>query len=692
MKIVKERLNLAQVTELKQYTIDIDTGGTFTDGFFSYGNRFESVKVDTTPHDLTVCFNKCIEEGARRFNFKSVNAFMKETKTIRLSTTVGTNSLIQRTGPKLGLIVSKGYESTLYQEGENPLLNFIIDPEMVVYIDEEVSENGEVIKEARDEEIRGAAKKLLELGTRVIVVSLKNAHTNNANEKKVRKVIQEDFPKHYLGTKPIQLGSEISSREDSAIRTNAAVVNAYLHRDMVKYLYKADEGIRLKGYMKPLLIAHANGGVARVAKTKAIDTYNSGPAAGLMGSKYIGSMYNLDNILTLDVGGTSTDVGLISDGELTFDTNSSIANIPVQTPLIHVLSVGGGGGSIARVTSNGEFQLGPDSAGAVPGPACFGLGGTMPTVTDACVVLGLLDPDYFLNGTKKISKEKAKDAIRKWIAEPLNITIEEAATKIVDRLEESGANALKELVEERKKDILDFQLFSFGGGGGLFSSGIAKKSGIKKVYTFPFSSVFSAFGLSTADVVHNYQERLDFHYTKDGSLEEMKEKATEIIERMKKVSRRDMRGEGFSADSIEYNVSIEAASLVSDRRDVFTLPSNFLTHDNDNKLKEVLNSAISLLNSKEIKVEFLQLNSSVNVSEFKLPSLDLTEEKPKPKSKRDIYWNGNYLTTDIYNLETLMPGHVISGPAVLESANTSIVVQPAGKFTIDKHLNGIMEV
>jgi N-methylhydantoinase A/acetophenone carboxylase len=684
---------MAQMTQTQQYTVDIDTGGTFTDGFFSYGDRFEVVKVDTTPHDLTVCFNNCIAEGARRFGFNDVNDFLKETKTIRLSTTVGTNSLIQRTGPKLGLIVSKGYESTLYQEGDNPVLNYLVDPEMVVTIDEEVSENGEVLKPVNDEEIKNATKTLLERGTRVIVVSLKNAHANNENEKQVRKVIQEDYPKHYLGTKPIQLASEISSRSNDGIRTNAAVVNAYLHRDMVKYLYKADEGIRLKGYTKPLLIAHANGGVARVAKTKAIDTYNSGPAAGLMGSKYIGSMYGLENILTVDVGGTSTDVGLISNGELTFDTESSIADIPVHTPLIHVLSVGGGGGSIAKVTAEGSLQLGPESAGAVPGPACFDLGGTKPTVTDACAVLGLVDPDYYLGGTKKISKEKAVKAIEKWVAKPMGITIEEAAMKIVDILEKIGADTLKQVATERGKDINKFELFSFGGGGGLFSGGMAKKSGIKKVYTFPFSSVFSAFGLSTADIAHNYQERLDYTYKKGkANLAQMKERAAELISKMEKLSYRDMRGEGFTPDSIQFDLSVEAASANGNHRDIFKLPIEFLTGSNDQELKKLLNSIAEQLQSNEINIEFIRLNSVVTVSRYKLPTLKTTNVQPEPKSKRDIYWKDRFIMTNIYNLEALQPGQKIIGPAVLESSNTSIVVPLDSTFTIDEHLNGIMEV
>ena len=277
-----------------------------------------TVKVDTTPHDLTVCFNQCIKEGAKKFGYDDVEAFLKQTMLIRLSTTIGTNSLIQRTGPKLGLIVTKGYEETLYQDN-NPVLGFVLDRELVIGVDEAVSDQGEVLKPVDEKEIRQAVKKLLESGARGFVVSLKNAHLNKANEQKIRSIIQEDFPVHYLGAKPVWLASEISNRADDGIRTNAGVINAYLHRDMVRYLYKADEQVRQQGFPHNLLIAHSNGGVARVAKTKAMDTYNSGPAAGLMGSAYVGRLYGLDKIVTLDIGGTSTDVGLIVNAEPTYD-------------------------------------------------------------------------------------------------------------------------------------------------------------------------------------------------------------------------------------------------------------------------------------------------------------------------------------------------------------------------------------
>ncbi len=673
---------------MSTFTIDIDTGGTFTDGFFAKGKEYAAVKVDTTPHDLTVCFNHCIEEGARRFGFANVNEFLKETKTIRLSTTVGTNSIIQRSGPKLGLIVTEGEEKSLYQQN-NPVLDFLVHPDLVVGIKETVSDTGELVTEADEHEARAATKRLLEAGARIIVVSLKNAHLNMNNERKVRRVIQQDFPKHYLGAKPILLAGEVSLQKNDGIRTNAAVVNAYLHRDMVKYLYKADEDVRKKGYTKPLLIAHANGGVARVAKTKAIDTYNSGPAAGLMGSKYIGEIYDLSNILTVDVGGTSTDVGLIFKKELTFDTASKISGIPVHTPLIHVLSVGGGGGSIAGVDKDNFVQVGPKSAGAVPGPACFDLGGVEPTVTDAAVILGLIDPDYFLGGTKRLKREKASQAIERKISSKLNISVEEAAQQIVARLETIGADALRELRSERGRMDDDFVLFSFGGGGGLFSAGMARKSAINKVYTFPFGSVFSAFGLSTADVSHHYQTRTNLLYKKGEGLSSQRE-FEHLVQKLENSAYRDMRGEGFVPDFVKLRLTFEIVASVGVKETVQWVEGTF----SEAALNSALNQICEQLNAGELVIESVQLRSQAAVSRYELNSFELLgkDAAKAVKATRSVYWTDRFLETPVYDLDRIQAGNEIAGPAIIESANTTIVVPEDAVFKMDSYMNGILEV
>lgn len=672
---------------MSQFTIDIDTGGTFTDGFFSRGQEYVTVKVDTTPHDLTVCFNQCIKEGAKKFGYDDVEAFLKQTMLIRLSTTIGTNSLIQRTGPKLGLIVTKGYEETLYQDN-NPVLGFVLDRELVIGVDEAVSDQGEVLTPVVEKEIRQAVKKLLESGARGFVVSLKNAHLNKANEQKIRSIIQEDFPVHYLGAKPVWLASEISNRADDGIRTNAGVINAYLHRDMVRYLYKADEQVRQQGFPHNLLIAHSNGGVARVAKTKAMDTYNSGPAAGLMGSAYVGRLYGLDKIVTLDIGGTSTDVGLIVNAEPTYDLQSAIAGVPVHVPLIHVLSVGGGGGSIGKVTSDGTVEVGPESAGAVPGPACFNLGGTRPAVTDAALTLNWIDPDYFLGGAKKLDRQKAETAIEQHLSNPLNLSKEEAAFKVVDRLTDIGANALKQLAAERGYHIEEFALFSFGGGGGLFSAEIARKCGIKQVYTFPFSSVFSAFGLSTVDVTHTYETRLTNGAS--NSWETLAEQVYAQVERLKEVSFRDMRGEGFQVDDVQFELILEGKK--ADYYETFSLRLN----GDAAHLHREIESWLADLNrdGQAFPFELLRLKAWVPISHYQFQPVDQSGQDLEQaiKAVRTIGWNGEQLEATIYDAYRLQPGHGFEGPALIESDDTTILVPPYARYQVDQYGNGILEV
>ena len=281
------------------FTIDIDTGGTFTDGFFARGERFEMVKVATTPHDLTVCFLECIKAGAGRFGM-SAEDLLYETDIIRFSNTIGTNTIIQRDGSKIGLLVTAGCEPLAPTSGDDGKSPIILD-EMVFGIEEEVSSAGEVVKAPDAQEAMGSAQQLIDRGARCLVVALANSEFNPENERLVRQVIKREYPRDFLGSVPVFLSSDISGRSGEAERINAAVLNAYIHAKLVRLLYKAGEELRQRLYRKSLFIVHNNGAVARVAKTRAINTYNSGPAAGLLGARLIGQLYGADNLISADV-------------------------------------------------------------------------------------------------------------------------------------------------------------------------------------------------------------------------------------------------------------------------------------------------------------------------------------------------------------------------------------------------------
>lgn len=668
------------------FTIDIDTGGTFTDGFFSDGERYEKIKVDTTPHDLTVCFANCITEGAKIFDISPTN-LLRDTSVVRYSTTVGTNALIQRTGNRVGLLVTAGNEDQLYEsDSKNLLLDFLVERDMVLGIDEKVNHEGFVEKEINKEEAQKAAKKLLERGARVIVVSLQNAYYNPENELQIKQWIQEDYPKHYLGSIPVFLASEFSRSREDLVRMNSTVINAYLHKNMVRYLYKAEDELRETGLSRPLLIGHSSGGAARVAKTKALDTFNSGPVAGMLGSQYIAkNLYDLKNVVTFDVGGTSTDIGLIADGTIPYNEQPNIHELSVDIPLLKVETIGAGGGTIARV-ENGSLRVGPNSAGAVPGPACFGLGGEHATTTDAFVSLGFINPEYFLGGSKRLDKEKADEAIQT-IAAQLNISLVQAATLILEKIRTQIADEIQKVIEPNGLNPEKYALFSYGGAGGLLSAHVAEKLGIRTIYTFPFSSVFSAFGSSTLDILHIYESafKFDLNAYEAKDIDHIKL----LLKKMQQQALRDMRGEGFLPDQVQFQIEWKLWNTKNQTQQ--TSVSSISKQDEDYTF---IDKALAELAEEHLVLEGVRLKSTSDVIHFDFVSHEETAEKfsnQSVKSSRRIYWNQKQQETKVYERSFLVPGNVIIGPAVIESNDSTYLVPSGWGYRIDRFDNGIME-
>ncbi len=324
------------------FTVDIDTGGTFTDGFVTRGDEFRTVKTPTTPHDLTVCFMECIKEAAKAFD-APLGDFLYDTDIIRFSNTIGTNSIIQRDGPNLGLIVTEGFQDqcpTGRIGGKRPL----VDPGMVEAIEEEVDDIGTVHRVPVHDRVLAAAQGLIDRGARCLVVALKNADLNPANERSIRESIKQEYPRDYLGSVPVFLSSDIVQRPGYQERINTAALNAYIHGKLTRLLYKAGEELRRQQYQGHLFIGHNNGAVARVAKTRAINTYNSGPAAGLLGAREIGALYGARCVISGDMGGTSFDIGFVTDGEPSYALRPDVEGFGCNLPMLAIRALGAGGG------------------------------------------------------------------------------------------------------------------------------------------------------------------------------------------------------------------------------------------------------------------------------------------------------------------------------------------------------------
>lgn len=493
----------------RSYAMSIDTGGTFTDGFVSDGQRTVQVKVDTTPQDLTMGFEACVEAAADAVG-QDLPGFLRSLTQLHFSSTIATNTIVEGRGARVGLIVTRGAEDGIYGTARQAeVLQQFLDPDLVRGVDEEVDAQGAVVRAPAEAQLVLAVRELLERGVRLLVVSFANADLNPANELLARELVGSSYPRHYLGAVPLMVGSRVSAAADDYGRTACAVINAYLHPRLVRALYRAEDRMRERGLTRPLLIVNSDGSTSRVAKTRAIDTYDSGPSAGVVGAGYVAAAIGSRHVCTFDVGGTTTDVALLPDARVPMNERTEVGDLEIPHPSVSLTSFGIGGGSLITVDAGGELRVGPQSAGATPGPACFGLGGGALTPTDVWLLLGYLEPGEFLGGRRRLDVGPAQEAAGQ-LAGELGVSTEQtllgAKAAIRRALSEHLLRWSQRYPELTTADAADRWLFSYGGGGGLLCTDAAEILGIPRVVVFPHSSVFSAFGAGLLPIAHSYHQ------------------------------------------------------------------------------------------------------------------------------------------------------------------------------------------
>ncbi len=663
------------------YTGDIDIGGTFTDGFFTNGAEARVAKVLTTPYDITECFLNCLKEGAEQFAV-DLKQFLQGMKVLRLSTTLGTNLLVQRSGPKVGLLVSAGQEQSLYGNSTSEVVGRLIPREMILGIEETVDDRGYLVRATEKEETLQAVRQLINSGARMIAVSFCNAILNPVNERRVRELVHERYPVHYLRSVPLQLGTDVSQATSDRLRTHSVMVNAYLHEEMARVLYRAEDRIRENGYMLPLLIVHAHGGSARVAKTVALQTLSSGPAVATRGAAMLARLLQLPYVVTADMGGTSLDIALIIDGQYDLDLEPEVEGISLFNPMIRVGSLGAGGGSIAQVVS-GELKVGPESAGAVPGPAAYNKGGIQPTVTDANVNLGYINPDYFLGGRMRLDADKARRAIEQRVSKPLGLKVEAGALAVRSWINRTIAHGMSERIRYQGLNPSQFTLFAFGGAGPLHACDVAALMGIERVVAFPYGAVFSAFGSSSADVLHSYLLSLNGRV----DIEDLSLKLAEL----RKQACRDMRGEGFPDDEIRFSIDLVVDQGGNKFRKHFTGPTR-VSRLPDDMVREWADEISR--SSQQEPATHLILMAECDVSHWTPPFIAEEERSLDAayKGKRSVFWDekGSQHSA-IFERDSLRPGDRIEGPAIIEAPDTSYSVPPAWCSRMDNYGNLVFE-
>jgi N-methylhydantoinase A len=657
-------------------TVDIDIGGTLTDGIFVDGKNIVCAKVDTTPHDLTICLFDCLTQGATQLGYTDVVLFLEKVELIRWSTTITSNILAELNGPRIGLLITRGHERDLYsKQKRSVVLDRILSERDVIGIDSSAS----------DAEVMNAVRSLLETGVRRICVSFQGAHRTPEQEIRIKKIVDQQYPDHFLGSVPVLAGSDISKSSDDMTRTYCALINAYTHGALAATLFKAEDDLReVYHYTGIFLISHINGGVSGIAKTKAIDTIESGPILGIHGSAHLAKVYGANEVLALDVGGTTAKVSVLRN-TIPFQVKpADFFGIPVEISLPYLCSIALGGGSVVKAGAKGtqpEISLGPESMGSFPGPACYGLGGEQTTLTDAFVAAGLINPDYFLGGAKPISLEAARQTIQHGVAAPLGKSVEDAARAIIDRAFDMVAETIAQTSKNLGQDLSRHTLFAYGGNGGLIACGVAEKAGLKDVRFFALGPVFSAFGSSVSDISHVYERSLQLTSL---SAAEMRCLADALAD-VKAEGERDLLGENIKPEGIEYLVELEISGSKQPSLAVPCPPDAF---QDSTILKALLEKALGG-NKEGFVVDLLrvQIKKAMPKPSLVEKPLQGADSSHALKGKRQGAWGSKKGQALVYTWEALQSGNSVEGCAILEGTSSTFFVPENWTLAMDRFGN-----
>ena len=478
--------------------INIDNGGTLTDFCLVEDGEVRYTKTLTTPYDLSRClFDGLTKVSELAYSEPRLAALLQSTDCIRYSTTQGTNALVQRAGPQLGLLVTdptlvEGLAATQAQED---LLAALVGDRW-----------GQISLDADDEalgrDLLARVNDLSARGARRLVIAVSGAD-GSRGEARVKGLLLRLYPRHLLGAVPLLFSWELIADPDDIRRTWSGLLNAFLHPAMERFLFNADRRLRDARARQPLRIFRNDGASSRVSKSAALKTYSSGPRGGLEGTRALADHYGLRHLVMLDVGGTTTDIGVVSDGAIHVERRGTIEHAPSSLELAAITSYGVGGSSVFRVV-DGRLRVGPDSVGAAPGPACFGLGGDQPTITDVLLLAGLLDPATYLGGTLPLYPDRGAKVIEDKIAGPLGIPLDDA----LRQMEDAHAAAIAHALGDATTVTGDTVLAAFGGAGPMTVCGAARRAGARHVLIPRTAAVFSAFGIGFSDLGQRYEQPL----------------------------------------------------------------------------------------------------------------------------------------------------------------------------------------
>ena len=666
----------------------VDVGGTFTDliGLNVRDGSFAVAKVPSTPQDQSQGFI----EGLLALDgpIAGIDALVH-------GTTVATNAILERHGSRCGLITTRGFRDVL-ELGRRTRPNLygltgvfqpIIPREWRCEVSERTSAQGEVLVPLDEADVEACVAYLLSEGVESVVVHFLNAHVNGSNEQACARLVRKLWPNRY-----VTVGSEVLPEIREFERGTTAALNGYVQPVIDRYVHRLTSRLSEAAFRRELLIMQGNGGTlsAAAAATNAVQTVMSGPAAGVIAAARIASAAGLPNIVTCDMGGTSFDVALIWDGEPAISSERDIEySMPIRVPMVDVHTVGAGGGSIARINAAGLLQVGPESAGSVPGPICYGRGGEEATVTDANLVLGRVDP----RSMPGMKDDRSVDEVRAVLADTLGASLGldgvGVARSIVAIANQQMAGAIRLKSIALGRDPRDFALFAFGGAGPLHAVAMARELGVPTVIVPRFPGINSALGCALADIRYDFVQHLNQPLSvldsaaADAVFAQQKQRGTALIEAQ------DVAFEGIDAVH-------EIDLLYEGQTHLFRIAVDAPGFDPRKVAEDFADiyHARFAIRLPEMRPVAINLRTTVFGRRplFALETFAATGDGREAAKRRPVWFAGGWLDTPVYRREHLKEGQAIAGPAIVEQSDTTVLIEPDCAATVDRLGNIIIQV
>jgi N-methylhydantoinase A len=698
---------------VQKHFVASDIGGTFTDTVvLDASGAVHRYKAPTTPGNLVDGVLACFDLAAADRGI-SREQFIAGIQVFSHGTTVATNGLLQRRGAKTGVLLTEGFgDSPTIMRGmkgfgleESVYKNWIglqkqhsiIDPLLVREIPERVDYAGRPVRPLDEDVARVRIRELLDAGVQAIAICLLWCTQYPDHERRLVEIIREEAPDLYVSA-----SSEVLPRIGEYSRMITTAVNAFLGPEVSTVTRSLDSTLRAAGLGHEPFLMQSNGGLASVGKAaeSPVAFLLSGPVGGVVGSRLVAEELGEANVVTADMGGTSFDVGLVVDGRPLLQPTTFMDHQPIAVPSVGVETIGAGGGSIARVDA-GALLVGPTSAGAVPGPACYGNGGTEPTVTDADVVLGLVNPSTFLGGRKQLDRDAAETAIRTHIAEPLGITVEEAAEGIKRIVDSKMADLCRQATIHKGHDPRNFILVAFGGAGPVHAHAFGAGLGVKKVVVPVTASVHSALGIAASDLIvtHEVTEAFRTPPGSSGASAHVDAHAVNaVIEAVEREAIERLASQGLDRGGIRTEYFVDTRFRFQIHELTIELPEYPLTPEGLDGLVERFVETYEQRFGEgsaftEAGVEFVnwRVVATSPTERGRLGTLEAGGGELE-HVRRDRVYFGEWIDAAVYDERGLVPGVSLTGPAIFELPDTNIVIGPGQHAEVDAHGNVVIDV